>query len=68
MVTEDIADIVKVGAAFAPASASFMGIPLQDWMYYVSIFAALLLIFERLPGAWNTALRVKEKVYGWFKK
>lgn len=68
MITEDISDIVKAGVAFAPAGASFMGVPLQDWMYYVSIFAALLLIFERLPGAYKTFLEIKEKIYGWFKK
>lgn len=68
MITEDISDIVKNVSAFAPAGASFIGVPLQDWMYYVSIFAALLLIFERLPGAYRTFLKVKERVYGWFKK
>lgn len=68
MITEDISDLVKNSVAFGLPVTSFMGVPLQDWMYYISIFAAMLLIFERLPGAFRTLQTVKEKVYARIKK
>lgn len=60
MISEDISDLVKGSVAFGFPTATFMGVPLQDWMYYVSIFAALLLIFERLPAAYKNITELKE--------
>lgn len=64
MITEDISDVIKGSFALGPPAVTFMGVPLQDWMYYVSIFAALLLICERLPAAYRN---IKEMIQ-WVKR
>lgn len=68
MITEDIADVIKGGVAFGIPTTNLFGVPLQDWMYIVSTFAALLLIFERLPLAYDSLVKMKEYVYARFKK
>lgn len=62
MITEEISDLVKTGVAFGLPATSFIGVPLQDWMYGVSIFAALLLICERLPSAYRSLALIYKKV------
>lgn len=64
MITEDISDIIKGSVAFGVPTTSFMGVPLQEWMYIVSICAAVLLILERMPTAYASLKSMKEKVYG----
>lgn len=68
MIIEDVADLVKGTAAFGVPTTMFLGFPLQEWVYFVSIFAALLLIFERLPNAAGSLLKMKEWIHARFKK
>lgn len=68
MITEDISDIIKGSVAFGVPTTSFMGVPLQEWMYIVSICAAFLLILERMPSAYSSIKTMKEKIYDRFKK
>lgn len=68
MLTEDISDLVKSGVAFGLPATSFMGVPLQDWMYYTSIFAAVLLILERTPAALKGIQLMARRVYARVKE
>lgn len=68
MITEDISDIIKGTVAFGVPTTSFMGVPLQEWMYILSIAAAVLLILERLPSAYANVRAFKDKVYARIKE
>ena len=68
MIIEDVSDLIKGTVAFGVPTTTFFGFPLQEWMYFISIFAALLLIFERLPNAAGSLLKMKEWIYARFKK
>lgn len=68
MITEDISDIIKGTVAFGVPTTSFMGVPLQEWMYIVSIAAAVLLILERLPSAYSNVRAFKDRIYARIKK
>lgn len=68
MITEDITDLVKGGVAFGIPTTTIMGVPLQEWMYIVSICAAVLLILERAPSAYNSLKTMKDKIYGRVKE
>lgn len=59
MITEDIGDLVKGGLALGVPATSFMGVPLQEWMYIASIVAAILLSIERLPAVFETFMSFK---------
>lgn len=68
MITEDVSDLIKGGVAFGIPTTSLAGVPLNEVMYIVSIVAAMLLIFERLPGAYENLLKFKGIVYARVKK
>lgn len=68
MITEDVSDLIKGTIAFGIPTTTFMGVPLSEWMYYVSIFAALLLIFERLPSTYRSIKTMKDALYARFKE
>lgn len=68
MITEDISDLIKGSVAFGVPTTSFMGVPLQEWMYIVSICAAVLLILERLPSAYSSMKGMKERIYARVKE
>lgn len=68
MIIEDAADLIKGTAAFGVPTTMFLGFPLQEWVYFVSIFAALLLIFERIPNAAQSIVKMKDWVYARIKK
>lgn len=52
--TEDVMDYIKAGVAVAPPTMTLFGVSLQDWMYIVSITAALMLILEKFPSVFKT--------------
>lgn len=62
--SEDVQDYVKAGLTMAPPGLHLFGVPLDAWMYIISIVAGALLIIERIPKAW----RVMKNVYNQLKK
>ena len=49
-ITETISDFIKMGAATSPpAMVVFMGLPLDTWMYIMSITASLIFILDKAP-------------------
>lgn len=64
MITEEVSDFIKGGAAFGVPTVSMFGIPVQEWMYIMSLFAATLLVLERLPSVYGTL----SGLYARFKK
>lgn len=63
----DVVDTIKSTAAFSPPAFTVLGFSLEEWMYWVSIVAAVFLILERAPRvvmAWRDMWRKKK--YGEF--
>lgn len=61
----DIVDTIKSTAAFSPPVFTVAGFSLEEWMYWVSIVAALFLILERVPKviiSWREMWRKKKNV------
>lgn len=49
-ITETIGDFVKLTAATSPPAMLFMGLPLDKWMYIMSIAASLMFILDKAPS------------------
>lgn len=50
-IIESISDFIKIGAATSPpAMVVFMGLPLDTWMYIMSITASVIFILDKAPG------------------
>ena len=55
-ILEQVPDSVKLTAVVTPPVLSFFGIPLQEWVYILSIIMTTLFIIEKIPKA-ITSLR-----------
>ena len=49
-ITETVADFIKLGVATSPpAMVVFIGLPLDTWMYIMSITASFIFILDKGP-------------------
>lgn len=53
-VMEQIPDTVKITTALSSSALTFMGLPVEQWMYIMSAIVSLLFILEKLPKAVNS--------------
>lgn len=52
--TETVSDFIKMGVATSPpAMVVFLGLPLDTWMYIMSITASLIFILDKVPPMWK---------------
>ena len=50
-ITEIVSDFIKMGAATSPpAMVVFLGLPLDTWMYIMSITASIIFILDKAPS------------------
>jgi hypothetical protein len=54
-------DSLKLGVSIAPATLTFFGVGLQDWVYITSALVAVMVMIEKAPIVIN---RVKT-LYRW---
>ena len=53
-ITETMSDFIKMGAATSPpAMVVFMGLPLDTWMYIMSITASVIFILDKSPSVFR---------------
>lgn len=53
-ITETMSDFIKMGAATSPpAMVVFMGLPLDTWMYIMSITASVIFILDKAPSVFR---------------
>lgn len=50
-ILEQVPDSVKLTAAAASPVLTFLGIPLQEWVYIASLVMTILFIIEKIPKA-----------------
>lgn len=60
-VTESISDFIKITAATSPPAMLFMGLPLDKWMYIMSITASFVFVLDKAPS-------VIRRIYGQIRK
>lgn len=53
-ITEYLSDFIKMGAATSPpAMVVFLGVPLDTWMYIMSITASVIFILDKAPSVFR---------------
>lgn len=60
-ITETVADFIKITAATSPPAMMFAGLPLDKWMYIMSIVASFLFIVDKAPA-------ILRSIYGKIRK
>ena len=58
---EQIPDSVKLSTALSSSVFTFMGLPVEQWMYILSAIVSLLFILEKIPKV----IQSIQKTYKW---
>lgn len=62
-VLEQVPDSVKISAALSSSAFTFMGLPVEQWMYILSAIVSILFILEKIPKV----IQSMQKTYRWIK-
>lgn len=54
---QQIPDTVKIAVATGSSALTFLGIPVEQWMYILSAIVSLMFVIEKMPIVWE---RVKQ--------
>ena len=46
---QQIPDTVKIAVATGSSALTFIGIPVQEWMYILSAIVSLMFVIEKVP-------------------
>lgn len=46
---QQIPDTVKIAVATGSSALTFLGIPVQEWMYILSAIVSLMFVIEKMP-------------------
>jgi hypothetical protein len=62
-VLEQVPDSVKLSTALSSSVFTFMGLPVEQWMFILSAIVSVLFIIEKIP---KVILSI-QSTYRWFK-
>lgn len=62
-ITEQIPDGIKLSAAVGSSVLTFLGFPIEQWMYVLSAVVSILFIIEKLPIAISRIVQL----YDWIR-
>lgn len=62
-ILEQVPDSVKISTAVSSSVFTFVGLPVEQWMYILSAVVSILFILEKIPKA----IASVQSVYRWLK-
>lgn len=63
-ILEKVPDSIKISTAISSSVFTFMGMPVEQWMYILSAIVSLLFILEKLPKAVNSVRLLYQWIIG----
>lgn len=56
---QQIPDTVKIAVATGSSALTFLGIPVEQWMYILSAIVSLMFVIEKMPIVWERMKQLK---------
>lgn len=60
--SQQVPDSVKIAAATSSSVLTFLGLPVEQWMFLLSAVVSVLFIIEKVPMLINRIRQLKEYV------